>query len=142
MSSKESNLIEVALIHGAGAGANAARVADIVVAVWEEIDAALRPILGEQGVAVLYERSLCRSGVLPPTVARPPEQRWQPVDKDALRALIACQDAAQALSRGVALLQTFYDLLVMLVGQSLTERLLRSVWTKFPGTPPQQDTSS
>jgi hypothetical protein len=142
MRSKEGSLIESALIHRAGAGADATRVADAVVSVWEEIDAALRPILGEGGVAALYERSLCRSGILTPDLATASEQSRLPMDMAALKVLLACQDAARAVSKGVALLQTFYDLLVTLVGPLLTERLLRSVWTKFSGNPSQQDTSS
>ena len=42
---------------------------------------------------------------------------------------------------GGALLQTFYELLASLVGPSLTERLLRSVWAHSSSGPPAQDTS-
>ena len=38
-------------------------------------------------------------------------------------------------------LQTFHELLATLVGPSLTERLLRSVWADSSSGPPAQDTS-
>lgn len=62
------------------------------------------------------------------------------VDLAALKAILAQQDSETATAGG-ALLQTFYELLASLVGPSLTERLLRSVWENPLSGPPAQDTS-
>lgn len=59
-----------------------------------------------------------------------------------MKSEFAQQSSADAASAGSVLLQTFYDLLASLVGLSLTERLLRSVWANSSRGPPAQDTSS
>jgi len=140
MHSEEGSSIEAALVHRAGEGADSTRVADVVVSVWQDIGTALKPILGEQGVAALYERSLHRAGAAATGLVAP-EKIQRPMDLVALRAVLAQQSSAQAVAMGSALLQTFHDLLATLVGPLLTERLLRSVWTEFPGSLPGQDTS-
>ena len=52
------------------------------------------------------------------------------------------QAAAEAAAGGTALFQSFHELLASLVGASLTDRLLRSVWAHSSGASPAQDTSS
>jgi hypothetical protein len=47
-----------------------------------------------------------------------------------------------AAAGGSALFLRFHDLLASLVGASLTDRLLRSVWTHSSAVSPVQDTSS
>ena len=47
---------------------------------------------------------------------------------DALRTLIKQREPSEALSGGEAYLQGFHDLLVSLMGASLAERLLQTVW--------------
>jgi hypothetical protein len=61
------------------------------------------------------------------------------LELESLRTALARQDADEAAAIGGQLLQTFYELLTTLVGASLTERLLRSVWANFLGGPPAQD---
>ena len=122
-------------------GAHAGQVADAVVAIWLEIDQALHPIIGHRGVAALYERSLSLTAAAYPWLAL--EQRGMPaaVDPAALRAALVQQTGAQAAAGGNALFHSFHQLLASLVGASLTERLLRSVWDHSPGAAPAQDTS-
>jgi hypothetical protein len=123
-------------------GAHAGQVADAVVALWREIDQALHPIIGHRGVAALYERSLRLTAAAYPWLAL--EQRGMPaaVDAAALHAALVQQAGAQAAAGGNALFHSFHQLLASLVGASLTERLLRSVWDHSPGAAPAQDTSS
>ena len=122
-------------------GAHAGQVADAVVALWLEIDQALHPIIGHRGVAALYERSLVLTAAAYPWLAI--EQRGIPaaVDPAALRAALVQQTGAEAAACANALFHSFHQLLVSLVGASLTERLLRSVWDHSPGAAPAQDTS-
>jgi hypothetical protein len=141
MQSKKSRHIEAALVHRVGPGAGSTRIADVVVQVWTDIDIALRPILGAQGVAALYERSLHRTTGAATGLVGSPDMNPRPMDLTALAAALAGQSDEEALANGGELLQTFHDLLVTLVGPLLTERLLRSVWTEFSGDPPEQDTS-
>ena len=122
-------------------GAHAGQVADAVAAIWREIDQALHPIIGHRGVAALYQRSLSLSAAAYPWLAM--EQRGIPaaVDPAALHAALVQQTGAEAAAGGNALFHSFHQLLASLVGASLTERLLRSVWDHSPGAAPAQDTS-
>lgn len=117
------------------------QIADAVFAVWQKIDAALSPIVGTRGVAALYKRSLYLCGTTHPRLAALHEDVQRVVDLDALKAVLARQSSSDAASAADALFQTFYQLLSSLIGASLTERLLRSVWSDASGGLPAQDTS-
>ena len=123
-------------------GANAEQVADAIVAIWLEIEQALQPIIGRRGVAALYNRSLHLTAVAYPWLAIDQPAVPAAVDPSGLRAALVQQTVAEAAVGGSALLQTFHELLASLVGASLTDRLLRSVWTPSSPGSPAQDTSS
>ncbi|MGH8076906.1 MAG: hypothetical protein ACREPE_06235, partial [Lysobacter sp.] len=54
---------------GAGAGASAAEVADTLVSLLQDIDAALAPIIGQPSVTLIYQRSLVLNAPAHPWVA-------------------------------------------------------------------------
>ena len=123
-------------------GIDAAQVGDAMVATLHAIQAALAPIIGAGGVAALYRRSLFLTAAAHPWLADLNEDVQANLDPAAMKALMARQAGAEARAGGHALLQTFYQVLASLIGASLTERLLRSVWTDSFGLPPSvQDTS-
>ena len=122
--------------------ADAAEVADAIVAVWQEIDQALHPIIGHRGVAALYSRSLSLAATTYPWLAIDQPAVPAAVDPSGLRAALMQQAAAEAAAGGSALFLRFHELLASLVGPSLTERLLCSVWTRPSDTSPTQDTAS
>lgn len=124
----ESHQIAATLAQQVGAGADAASVADHVVAVWRQADDALTPIIGKRGVVALYGRSLYLAAPDHPWLAGLREADATAVDEAALRTVLARQDAAAAAAGGGALLQTFHELLASLVGSSLTGRLLAAAW--------------
>lgn len=140
MDSEESGL-PAPLAHRVGRDANATQIADAVVATWQDIDTALAPILGSRGVAALYKRSLHLCGATHPWLAALHEGVRTSVDLAPLRSLCARQGGADAVNAANDLFRTFYQLLSSLIGPSLTERLLRSVWSDSSGGPPAQDTS-
>ena len=123
-------------------GADAEQVADAIVAIWLEIDQALHPIIGHRGVAALYNRSLHLTAVAYPWLAIDQPAVPAAVDPAGLRSTLVQQAAAEAAAGGSALFLTFHELLASLVGASLTDRLLRSVWTHSSAVLPVQDTSS
>jgi hypothetical protein len=118
-------------------GADAASIADEIIATLRQLEAALLPIIGRGGVVALYERSLhlsspahpwlspANEGVQNP-LAGTSDNAPTPVDLAILRSLLAKQSSARAAAGGGAFLRKFYDLLTGLVGPSLTERLVRS----------------
>ena len=129
------------LAERAGNDADAARIADTAVGLWHEIDEALHPIIGRRGVAALYHRSLNLTVAAYPWLASSrPGAQAAGIDPTTLKAALAAQPAAQSLAGGAALFQSFHALLASLVGASLTDRLLRSVWVHSSGTSPAQDT--
>lgn len=119
--------------------ATTAEVADAVAGAWARVDHDLSSIIGPARVAALYARSLhvCsgRHEALAP--ARAPVQRT--LDTGPLHAVLLTQSAAGAAMLGADVLQTFHDLLSRMVGQSLTERLLRPVWDDLSGASPAED---
>jgi hypothetical protein len=139
MESQESRRIAAPLAHRVAQDADAAQIAEAAVSIWQEIDAALTPIIGQRGVAALYRRSLYITGATHPWLAGTHEGVPTAMDLAALKSALAQQNSAAAVGGG-ALLQTFHELLASLVGPSLTERLLRSVWANSSSGPPAQDT--
>jgi len=113
-------------------GADVLRIADSAVALWRELDAALSPIVGRRGVAALFKRSLLLTA---PAHASLVAAHWDVEthgDFESLRATLKQQSSANAIAINGALLQQFIDLLSILIGESLTERLLQSVLATPP----------
>lgn len=126
----------------AGEGADAARIADAIVSLWEQIESALAPIIGQRGVAALYQRSLYLAAQAHPWLELQ-EGPQATMDLASLRSTIARQGSADAAAGGVAVLQTFHTLLTSLIGASLAGRLLDTVWAnRSPSSnSPAQDPS-
>lgn len=138
---QQSRRLATALARQAQRGASAAEVADTVVAMWRRVDVALRPIVGQRGVATLHKRSLHLTNAAHPWLGAPQDGVPVVMDLEDLHSRLAQQDSAMAAAAGGDLFQTFHELLTSLVGPSLTERLLRPVWTDSSSGPPAQDTS-
>ena len=115
-------------------------IADAFFAIWEEIDDALTPIIGSQGVVALYRRTvrLCLTGH--PWLAGGLDGERSASDPKIFKSVLASRGSDDAIAGGSVFLGTFHDLLGSLVGPSLTERLLRSVWTNSPSGTAAQDT--
>lgn len=139
--SHNSAQVAASLIRRADDGASAAHITHSIIAAWQEIDAALTPIIGRGGVAALYKRSVYLNTPTYPWLSDTHEGVPTCIDLGPLRAALEQQDSSTLAAAGGALLQTLNDLLASLVGPSLTERLLRSVWANaFRGAPAQDST--
>jgi hypothetical protein len=117
-----------ALARSVGTGAEAGGIADAIVSTWREIALALGPIIGRGGVAALYRRSLYLASTAHPWLSSAYEGIDTPMDLTALKLVLVQQGSAGAAAGGGVLLQTFHDLVLSLVGASLTEQLLGNVW--------------
>lgn len=136
MENHESSQANTTLAYKVSNDADAAQIADAIVSTWQEVNTTLIPILGERGVAALYQRSLYLTASAHSWLSVTYTGIQTPMDLDALKKVIAQQTSANAIAGGAAVLQTFYGLLASLVGPLLTERLLRSVWANsFSGGP-------
>lgn len=103
-------------------------VARCVVSLCMDISAALTPIVGPRGVAVLYKRSLFLTSRAHPALSGMHEDVQSTMNLSPLAAALACLSEAEANAVGAALLESFYELLGTLVGISLTERLFSALW--------------
>ena len=140
MTIQDSNNAADPLAHRLGAEASAEQIADAMVTIWQEIDTALTPIIGKRGVVALYKRSLFLLKPTDPWLAEMHEGVQKDIDLPTLKSVVVQQDRATAAIGGAAFLRTFHELLATLVGLSLTERLLRSVWP--PSSAPLAQDSS
>lgn len=120
---------------------DARQIADAIISTWQEIEAALSPIIGTRGVAALYARSLKMTQTTHPWLPKLSEGVPSTMDVERLRTVLAQQDADRAAAGGRAHLHRFYELLASLVGSPLTGRLLHSVWDNSSSGPPPQELS-
>ena len=141
MENPESRSIAVTLAQRAAGGMDSAHIAAMIVSIWHDIDATLRPILGQRGVASLYRRSIHLTAVRHPWFAPMQAGMQTALDLPALEATLATQDSVDAAAGGGDLLQAFHELLASLVGTSLTEQLLSSIWANSSRGDAAQDGS-
>ncbi len=141
MDDQDSPLLAAALLLRIGSDANSARIADAVHAIWKEVDAGLFSILGQRGVAALYQRCLYLTAKDFPWLHGAFEGVQGGMNLPALRAAMLQQTPTNAAAASRALLGTFEKFLINLVGPGITERLLQSAYKNSSGFA-AQDTSS
>jgi hypothetical protein len=107
-----------------GKSPGAAETADALIAVWQDIAAGLHPIIGRQGIAALYDRSVSLVSKKHPWLAVTRSGDDNSVNSAALRSVVAGQSVGDAAACASEFLQTFYDVLVSLIGPALCEQLL------------------
>jgi hypothetical protein len=130
---------QAALRERAAQGADAARIAEMAVATWRNVDIALSPIIGNGGVTALYRRSVYLTVRAYPWMAEVTVGD-RPLDGlDTLQTALSRQTGVVAAAANCALLQTFCDLLSGLIGAQLTEHLLQSAWGTPSGGPSDQE---
>lgn len=123
--------------------ASARQVADAASATWSNINSALSSIIGQHGVAALFKRSLHLQQLNYPPLMAVRNSNILPGEFTAeLCALLAQQTNANAWLINSALLNTFYELLTNLIGNSLTHQLLNSLFSAPSSGEPAQDVSS
>ena len=121
--------------------AGPAQIAAAVVAIWEEIDDALTPIVGPLGLVALYRRTVNLAAAQHPWLAGRDEGVLTDTDPAVLKSVLAQRSSAEAAAGGSTFLHIFHELLASLIGPSLTARLLRSVWEPPSSGSAVQDTS-
>ncbi|WP_415769315.1 hypothetical protein [Pseudomonas sp. LB3P38] len=139
--SEESRQIVASLAHRVGPNADTARIAQAIISTLRDMDVALTPIIGQQGGAALYRRSLHLCASHHPRLAGTCDRAPPGMDLTALKSVIVEQSETDALFFGEMLLTTFYELLTTLIGPSLTARLLRGVWEPSLSDTPSQEIS-
>ena len=122
-------------------GADSTQVATQAVLKWRVLDNALSPIIGHGGVAALFRRAVFLTRQTHASLSLLQEAPDQPHDFAALEAALSQQPSTEAAAIASALQHSFIDLVAHLIGESLTERLLRSVWDTTSSDDGAQETS-
>ena len=122
----QSEILERALGLGAAEDADAATVAAAVVCAVGSLLGELTPLVGGLAARALYARSLhlARASFRRPDSGEVETQS----DLAALYQDLVCRIPVEARQAGQALLGSFVDLLVSLVGAPITHRMLRTAW--------------
>ena len=141
MNNQPSDLMTSFFAAGMRSGASSDEIAELTVEAYRDIDAALTPVVGRLGAAALLNRSLHLTARTHGWLAAVSRGSQTALDVAALKSALAQQTSAEAAASSVLFLTTFNDMLIKLIGASLAERLLRSVWTTFLSGPSAQDTT-
>ena len=129
------------LVRLARDGAASDRIAVLAVLKWRSLDNALSPIIGHGGVAALFKRSVSLTRQTHAWLVSLHEGADQLHDFAALQSALSRQTSSEAATASGALLQHFLDLLTHLIGKSLSENLLRSIWDNTSSDGALQETS-
>ena len=116
------------LARRAGYAPTTRSVADAALGIWQQMAARLEPVIGAGGVDVLFGRSLHLTGKAFPWLATAGAKGNSAASLGSLKACFEARETQVATEAGVALLAGFTELLAGLIGESLTERLLGTVW--------------
>ena len=130
--------IRIALVQRAGDATDASTVAEATISTWHRMAAQLIPVIGAGGVDVLFNRSLHLTSTLFPWLTIPADHRDNNALLANLKERLAGREPDTAIEASTTLLMTFVELLMSLIGESLTERLLISAWETPPPTCEQE----
>lgn len=121
----------------AGDSPDALAVARAASEVWVLMASRLIPVIGDNGVDAILDRSLRLTGVVFPWLADSGEEVGHAAFPARIVELMAGREPMVASQASSSLLITFTELLATLIGNSLTRRLLAPVWAAVPGAAEQ-----
>lgn len=133
--------IRITLAERAGDAPDASAVAEATISTWHQVASHLIPVIGAGGVDVLFNRSLHLTCTAFPWLTILGDHRDNTVLFASLKARLTGRDPDAAVEASYTLLVTFVELLMSLIGESLTERLLSSVWEPPLPTSEQENES-
>jgi hypothetical protein len=141
VNSQQSHRIVETLEQRASDGIDASALADVIVSAWQQIEVALTPIIGQRSVATLYKRSFYLASREHTWLMGMHDGMQTTMNLGALKSALVEQSSAEIATGAGAALQMFYEVLANLVGASLTERLLQSVWARALPDPAQDESA-
>jgi hypothetical protein len=110
------------------AGLAGAYTVEATAATWRLVAAQLTPVIGARGFEVLFGRALHMTSTTVPWLVVGADRGDGASPLPSLERCLALQDPAAAAEARYTLLLTFIELLTVLIGESLTTRLLAPVW--------------
>lgn len=103
-------------------------IVDVSIHLWETLAHELVSIIGEGGFQSLYKRSLHLTAATFPWMTSCFSSKPNDAGFVELKKCLAEQDSTNAGEASTALLITFIDILVLLIGELLTSSILRLAW--------------
>ncbi len=97
------------------------------IGIWKKLAHQLIPIIGEGGFQSLYERSLYLTSITSPWIAEGHSLQTD-FSFANLKTSLKSRNSTEATETNIVLLLTFLDILASLIGNVLTESILRSTW--------------
>ena len=129
------------LVNRAASAADAGELAEATLCIWRKTAARLAPLLGVRGVDALFGRALHLTTSSFPWLAVAGDHGDSAALLATLKARFAHREMDVAIEASYTLLTNFADLLVILIGDYLTERLLGPVWVPAPKIIQQESAS-
>lgn len=143
MDEKDSTSFDVPLVYRVPKTANAEQMAEAMVAIWREADAAITSIISQKCSRSLHTRNLFLTRSPHSMLAA--VRRGDPANVDLLALLVQLgrgASKAHAAQAGMALLQDLYTRVINPVGLRLTTRLLVVAWAKDSSAPSGRSTGT
>lgn len=116
------------LTQRAGVAPDASKVAKATISTWLQVAARILPVIGAGGCDVLFNRSLHLTCISFPWLTIVGDHRDNVALLANLKARLAGRETDAAIEASYTLLVTFVELLITMIGESLTESLLGPVW--------------
>jgi hypothetical protein len=120
----------------AGDAPDATAIAEAALGTWRLVAIRLAPVIGTLGVDVLFNRSLHLTSAAFPWLSIAWDHEDNATVLASLKARLEGSEKDAAAEASYTLLVTFIELLMSMIGESLTERLLSRVWE--PPLPPSE----
>ena len=122
----------------AGGAPDAAAIAKATIGIWHQVADRLAPVIGVQGVNVLFSRSLHLTSATFQWLVNAGDRGSNAAQLTTLEARLAGCKPEDSAEASYALLVTFTELLTTLVGAPLTGRLLSPVWEPQSSAPERE----
>lgn len=135
------DMIRRTLAYHAGPTPDPDTVAEATFIIWNLVAVRLTPVIGTKGVDILFRRSLHLTTVSFPWLTMAEEYEDTPSLLSSTKARLTSQETSVSTEAGCALLITFTELLKTLIGESLTGRLLGTIWASPSSTTEQENLS-
>jgi hypothetical protein len=120
--------IRTTLGQRAGRLPDADATAEATAVTWRLLATQLAPVIGARGLDVLFSRALHQTSAGFPWLTVAVDRGGSASPLPSLMVCLTGQHAATAAEASYTLLLTFTELLAVLIGESLTTRLLAPVW--------------
>lgn len=133
--------IKITLARRSGGVRDAHAVAEAFTRTWRQVDSLLAPVIGTHGANVIFRRALYLTSKTFPWLASDEEYGDVAVLLASLQVRLESRCADDIAEACYLVMVCFTELLISLIGESLTDLVLDQVWD-FPSSSSEQEIKS